>query len=106
MTPVTPIIPNHEFPKSQLKVYAKDQPEYIPLPVHCTPSGIVTSRWKLTWRERLYILFFGHFWLQCMTFNRPLQPVRPIARTPKVVVTKQFDSENELVGLYELIEDV
>lgn len=65
-----------EFPESNV-IYAKDQPEYIPLPAHRTADGHVTSCWSLTWRERFRILWFGRiFWTQ-MTFNDKLQPVRP-----------------------------
>jgi len=60
--------------------YAKDQPEYIPLPVFKTPDGMVTSCWKFTWKERFLILFGAKlFWSQ-MTFNQPLQPVKPIIK--------------------------
>jgi len=55
-------------------VYAKDQPEYIPLPVYKEDSGIVTSCWKLTLMERIKILFIGNIWCSCLTFNRKLQP--------------------------------
>jgi hypothetical protein len=56
-------------------VFAENQPEYIPLPVHKTDDGIVISCWKLTLKERLKILFCGNLWLSVMTFNHPLQPL-------------------------------
>jgi hypothetical protein len=63
--------------KQQNVVFAENQPEYFPLPAHRTPSGKVTSCWSLSWKERLRILFTGKiFWTQ-LTFNQPLQPVRP-----------------------------
>ncbi len=58
--------------------YAKDQPEYIPLPVLRSPSarGEVISRWVPTWRERLRLLFGGSLWLVALTFKQEaLQPV-------------------------------
>jgi hypothetical protein len=69
-----------EFPE-QTVIYAKDQPEYIPLPVHKAEDGTVTSCWQFTWRERIKVLFGAKlFWSQ-MTFHQPLQPVMPnIAR--------------------------
>lgn len=43
-------------------VYAKDQPEYLPLPALKTEDGTVTSCWALTLCERLRILFSGKIW--------------------------------------------
>jgi hypothetical protein len=63
-------------------VYAKDHPEYLPLPVHKTPEGEVISCWALTWRERLRVLFTGKLWHSVLTFNSPLQPQLPSARKP------------------------
>jgi predicted amidohydrolase len=64
-----------EFPESNV-VYAKDQPEYIPLPVFKadTPEGQCISCWELTFTERLRILFTGKLWVSLMTFNKPLTP--------------------------------
>lgn len=83
MRPVSPIIPGLELPEV---VYAKDQPEYIPLPVYKAPDscGTVTSRWKLTWRERLRVLWYGDLYLQTLTFNGPLAPIRPGVKPPYV----------------------
>ena len=55
-------------------VYAKDQPEYLPLPAHRTKDGVVTSCWKLSIKERLITLFRGRIYLKTMTFNSLLQP--------------------------------
>lgn len=68
--------------KEQNCVYAKDQPEYIPLPVHKTEDGMVISCWSLTWRERIKLLFTGKMWWMVMTFNAPLQPVKPDITSP------------------------
>lgn len=65
-----------EFPE-QTVVIAKDQPEYQPLPAHRfvdDPHGRIAFCWKLTWRERLAVLFRGKLWHQVLTFNQPLQP--------------------------------
>ncbi len=62
--------------------FAENQPEYIPLPAHRQPDGTVTTRWRLTWRERLRILLTGDLWLQVLTFNRPLQPVKLDTQCP------------------------
>lgn len=63
-------------------VYAKDQPEYLPLPVYRTADGMVISCWRLTLRERLRVLFAGKIWLSVLTFNQPLQPQLPQADNP------------------------
>jgi hypothetical protein len=62
-------------------VFAKNQPEYLPLPAW-TDSIQVVSGWSLSWRERFYILFTGMLWIRQMTFGLPLQPLRPQALSP------------------------
>ena len=57
-------------------VYAKDQPEYIPLPAHKSKEGEVTTCWKLSLKERLTVLFKGKLYLSVLTFNKPLQPLK------------------------------
>lgn len=56
--------------------YAKDQPEYNPLPALVSSDGAVVTGWELTWRERLSVLFGGKLFLSLLTFNQPLQPVQ------------------------------
>jgi hypothetical protein len=57
-------------------VYAKDQPEYIPLPALRTPDGRVTSRWRLEPNDLLLIQNGVDIYLTMHTFNGPLQPVQ------------------------------
>jgi hypothetical protein len=47
----------------------------LTLPAIVDANGVVTSRWRLTWRERLRVLFGGSVYLQSHTFGRQLQPV-------------------------------
>lgn len=63
----------------QTTVLAKNQPEYQPLPVHVTGDSTrtMTACWKLTWRERLNLLFTGRLWISQMTFGQPFQPQLP-----------------------------
>ena len=63
--------------KSTNCVYAKDQPQYLQLPVHKTEDGMVTSCWQFSFRERLRVLFTGKLFVSQLTFNLPLQPIRP-----------------------------
>ena len=74
MTPVS-------FPE-QTVVFAKDQPEYLPLPAHVDEHGCVTFCWQLSWRDRLRLLVTGKLWHQVLTFGRPLQPQKLSAECP------------------------
>lgn len=80
MHPVSPVVPG----KQHLEiVLAKDQPEYLDLPVLIWGRPIVyVSRWKLTWRERLKIFCTGSLWIQQMTFGGKLQPQLPAVDVP------------------------
>lgn len=80
MNPV-PAIPT--FTDEKAVVFAEDQPQYRPLPAIKSADGRVTTKWKLTWAERFTVLFGGHLWLQVLTFNRPLQPVKLSVHEPQ-----------------------
>ncbi len=69
-----------QFPYAN-SVFAKNQPEYIPLPAY-TDGSLVVSSWSLTWRERVHILFTGVLWIRQLTFGRPLQPLCPQVSNP------------------------
>ena len=58
-------------------IYAENQLEYIPLPVYKDTKGVVTSCWKISFTERLKILLGAKLYWSQMTFNSPLQPIRP-----------------------------
>ena len=62
--------------KGMNTVFAKDQPEYLPLPAHREEGGQVTTCWKLSIIERVQVLFKGTLWLRTLTFNQPLQPLK------------------------------
>jgi hypothetical protein len=79
--PQSPIIPGVELPEI---VYAKNQPEYRSLPVFRDNDGTVLTRWRLTWRERLLVLWRGDVYLFVSTFNKPLQPLMMEIERPKV----------------------
>lgn len=69
--------------KGSNAIFAKDQPQYLQLPAHVSGDDVVTSCWRLTWRERFKVLLFGCFWWQQMTFGYPLQPQRPSIDRPE-----------------------
>ena len=92
MQPTTPVI-SAEFQPHEI-VYAKDQPEYNPLPVHRNRRGVVLSRWKLTDEEREAIANGADVWLYVYTFNQPLQPLRleiPVCANDDMEAAKFMD---------------
>lgn len=63
--------------------YAKNQPQYHTLPCKkdpADPQGLVVTCWTGSWKERFSFLFFGKVWLEILTFNKPLQPLRMAAK--------------------------
>ncbi len=74
------------FPEHNI-VFAKDQPEYDPLPARVfknDPQGRVVFCWGLSWRERLAVFFTGKIWHQVLTFHRPLQPQLATVNKPRM----------------------
>ena len=58
-------------------VYGKDQPEYNPLPAFRDENdlqGTVVTCWRMSWRERIKVLFLGRVYMSQLTFKKPLQP--------------------------------
>lgn len=72
-----------KFAESNI-VFAKDQPEYLPLPAWKGADGTVVSCWKFDWKERIKLLLKGTLWLTTLTFNQSLQPQRPDVNYPFV----------------------
>ena len=70
-------------------VFAKDQKEYLPLPAFRNDSeqGEVISCWKLSFIERMRILFTGKLWVSLMTFNNPLTPSFFSTKKSDVLIT-------------------
>lgn len=87
MTTLTPIPPEIELLTPV--VFAKDQPEYLPLPASRTPEGEVVTCWKMDWKARLKVLFGGKIYITMLTFNKPLTPFH-------VTVDKPAYSQTEI----------
>lgn len=85
MDPASPVLLNFSAPEI---VIAKDQPQYRPLPA-VVVNGMVTTRWRLSWRDRLIVFLGGNIWLQILTFGNPLQPVKLSSEEPQMT-----DEEN------------
>ena len=64
-----------ETDDARLVVFAKDQPEYTPLPALLFPDGKVLTEWTFTEDERRAIARGENLRLWIWTFGRPLQPV-------------------------------
>jgi hypothetical protein len=60
---------------AQSVTFAKDQPEYLPLPALVYPDGVVLTEWRLTEDERQRIARGENLRLWIWTAGRPLQPV-------------------------------
>lgn len=56
-------------------VYAKDQPQYTPLPAFKNEDGDLVTCWELSDEEIKYIVETKQLWLGIKTFNQPLQPI-------------------------------
>lgn len=68
-----------EIPDSREIVFAKDRPEYIPLPaaiVEREEGQSVVTRWQFTDEERALIASGADPYLEMLTFGGPLQPIR------------------------------
>jgi hypothetical protein len=62
--------------KEQNCTFAENQPEYLQLPALKIDSDNkeVISCWKLSFKERLRVLFLGRIWLSLASFGMPLTP--------------------------------
>ncbi len=83
MKQVQPIIPGMDLPVTE---FAKDQDEYHTLPAWRAENdhrGAVLSRWQLSWRERLKILWTGNLYLWLLTYGKPLQPIQLTVNKPR-----------------------
>lgn len=71
---MTPI----EFPEVNVRI-GSGQPPYIPLPAHAVPDDVLGRRitcWQLRKGEIENIRKTGVLWVEMLTFNEKLQPIR------------------------------
>jgi hypothetical protein len=72
------------FEQTNIKI-AEHQDEYLTLPAHYNKEkGVVTSCWKMSFKERLRVLLNGRVFLQNLTFGQPLQPIKMSVRNPLI----------------------
>lgn len=86
--------------KEQTIVYAKDQPQYLPLPVYqCkNDEGTIICCWQLTFKERLKLLFTGKIWHSVMTFYKPLQPQLLMVDKPEELIIVNKIEELDIIN--------
>lgn len=65
--------------------YAENQPEYLPLPAMRFPDGTVISCWELTDEEVAQLINSKRIYISMLTFNQPLQPLRPAVELTELV---------------------
>ena len=56
--------------------FAEGQPEYLSLPAYRSANGLVTTLWKLSLWERIKVVVTGEMFLQVVSFNKPLLPLK------------------------------
>jgi len=69
-----------EFPEANV-TWAKKQAGVLPLPAYSNKRVTIT-KWRLTWLERLKMLWTGVLWLQQRNFGHSLQAQRPTVDYP------------------------
>jgi hypothetical protein len=65
-------------------IIAKDQPPYTPISAVVVDQDTIMTRWRLSWWERVVVLFRGNVYLYVMTFGKPLQPLAMQAVKPQI----------------------
>lgn len=73
--------------KEQNVEFAKDQPQYTPLPAFrdiSNKEGKIIFCMKLNFVEKIRILFTGRIWVSLLTFNKPLTPSYFTTRKSKI----------------------
>ena len=79
--------------KEQNIVFAEHQDEYLNLPARKFPGGETVTCHKMTWKERLHVLWTGKVWSLQLTFNQPLQPIRFETDKWKIMDKEYFRNE-------------
>jgi hypothetical protein len=73
---VNPVEPKQPHAGAVLVVFAKDQPQYTPLPAAVGRDGLVMTEWEFTAEELARVVNGGRVRLWIYTFGHPLQPVQ------------------------------
>lgn len=63
-----------DFPEATMKLLPPEGHEEDVYPLHVwrhPEGGMVISKWRMTWRERLSCLWNGHVWFHCWGNTHP-----------------------------------
>ena len=85
MKPVSPVIPGAQEIEV---VYARNQPQYQPLPVIRT-KHVLMSRWQLTDEERQHLASGGDLFL--LHLGTGIQPTLPVAASPQMALDAMME---------------
>lgn len=81
MKPVEPIVPGRHLPLVRI---AEHQLEYETMPSYVYDDGTILTRWHMTLRERLRVLFTGDVYVWQQTFNHRVNPIGMETKKPIV----------------------
>ena len=101
MEPIPEVVPGGGTPViMQVRIrkvtFAADQPQYRPLVAYHSEDGTVFTRWKLSFAERMKVLFGGSIWLTVLTFNHALQPIKLAAECPVEIDCYRLQPQDDL----------
>lgn len=75
--------------KGQNVIFAKEQPQYQPLPALRMPDGEVYSCWQLSDEEIVSIIKNKCIFIKQLTFNDQLQPILPMVELGDDIIFTQ-----------------
>lgn len=73
MKPIPPLVTH---PDAVPIVFAKDHPQYEPLPAAIDTQGLVMTEWEFSAEDLAAIVNGGRVRLWIWTFRQPLQPIQ------------------------------
>lgn len=79
--PISPVVTYSNVP--EITFVGKGRAD---LPALRLNSGIVLTRWHMTFLERVRVFLSGDIWLSVHTFGAPLQPVMIDTINPEIVI--------------------
>src|SRR5688572_16118756 len=89
MKPFSPVIPGEKFEEI---IIARDQPEYMPLPVIPFQDGVILSRWLMDATEKRVVAVTGVLYICLLTFGREMPVVKFQVDSP---VAESSDNSTE-----------
>jgi len=72
---MTPVEPTARASNMRLVIFAKEQPQYDPLPALINAQGVVMTEWELNAEELQRVMCGGRIRLWIHTCGLPLQPL-------------------------------